>query len=76
VGYSPIVPEHYTLADCDFVLDIQAAKQALGWAPKLDNVEMLCEAYDWYVALPADLRPTQHPVVKLLNACMPSSRGR
>jgi nucleoside-diphosphate-sugar epimerase len=76
VGYSPIVPEHYTLADADFILDIQQARDALGWEPRYDNIEMLCEAYDWYAALPPEKRPTQHQVVRLLNGIMPSFGGR
>ena len=61
VGYSPIVPEHYTLADRDFILDIVQAKRALDWAPRHDNVAMLCEAYDWYVA------KAQQPVAVALH---------
>jgi len=72
-GASPIVPEHYKLADSDFVLDIQAAKDALeGWTPRYDNARMLAEAYDWYVGLPDAQRPPQHAVLKMLNAVMPS----
>jgi len=71
IGWSPIVPEHYTLADADFVLDIDAARRALGWEPRYDNAAMLAEAYDWYVGLPAAQRPPQHPVLRALNALMP-----
>jgi len=76
VGVSPIVPEHYILADADFILDIRAAKEALGWQPKYDNVQMLSEAYDWYVGLPDAQRPPQHVLVRLLNACVPGRRRR
>ena len=75
-GVSPIVPEHYKLADADFILDIRAAKDALGWAPRYDNVAMLAEAYDWYVGLPEQARPRQHPVVRMLNAAMPTLSPR
>ena len=75
-GVSPIVPEHYKLADADFVLDIQAAKDALHWAPKYDNARMLAEAYDWYVGLSGEARPRQHPVVRMLNAAMPTFTPR
>jgi len=71
-GVSPIVPEHYKLADSDFVLDIRAAKDALGWAPQYDNARMLAQAYDWYVALGDAKRPPQHVVLRMLNAAMPS----
>jgi dTDP-glucose 4,6-dehydratase len=75
-GVSPIVPEHYKLADSDFILDIQAAKDALGWQPKYDNARMLAQAYDWYVGLGDDARPRQHPVVRMLNAAMPTFSRR
>ena len=75
-GASPIVPEHYKLADSDFVLDIRAAKDALGWTPKYDNARMLAQAYDWYVSLADDVRPPQHPVLRLLNGAMPSFTRR
>lgn len=76
-GVSPIVPEHYKLADADFVLDISAAKAALpGWAPRYDNAAMLAEAYDWYVGLSEEARPRQHPVVGMLNAAMPTFTPR
>ena len=72
LGASPIVPEHYKLADTDFVLDIRSAKDALGWTPKYDNARMLFQAYDWYVSLADEVRPPQHPVLRLLNGAMPS----
>jgi dTDP-glucose 4,6-dehydratase len=70
-GLSPIVPEHYILADRNFVLDTSAARRDLGWKPRYDNVRMLCEAYDWYASLDAPSRPPLHPVVRLLNAISP-----
>jgi len=76
-GVSPIVPEHYKLADSDFVLDIRAAKEALpGWSPKYSNHQMLAEAYDWYVGLSDEQRPQQHVVLRMLNGTMPSFRGK
>ena len=60
------------MGDSDFVLDIRAAKDALGWAPKYDNARMLAEAYDWYVSLGDAKRPPQHVVLRMLNAAMPS----
>ena len=75
-GVSPIVPEHYKLADSDFVLDIRSAKEALGWQPAYDNAAMLAQAYDWYVSLADEERPRQHPVVRMLNAAMPSFSPR
>lgn len=68
VGLSPIVPEHYLLADATFVLDVAAAEHVLGWRPRRSNVAMTCEAYDWYCAHLAThgLRPGL--LVRLLNA--------
>jgi nucleoside-diphosphate-sugar epimerase len=68
IGLSPIVPEHYLLADRDFILDISAARRALGWQPRHDNVRMLIDAYDWYAAAGESDRPRPHPVVRILNA--------
>ena len=68
VGLSPIVPEHYILADQTFILDIGAAKRVLGWQPRFDNVRMLTDAYDWYVAAGERYRPAPHPVLRLLDA--------
>jgi len=75
-GVSPIVPEHYKLADSDFILDIRAAREALGWEPRYDNAQMLAQAYDWYVSLDERARPVQHPVLRVLNAAMPSFSPR
>ena len=48
VGLSPIVPEHYLLADSTFILDIGAARSVLGWEPAHDNIAMMNAAYDWH----------------------------
>lgn len=75
-GVSPIVPEHYILADRDFILDIGAAKRVLGWRPRYDNVQMLTEAYDWYAAADQRYRAALHPVVRILNALAPRRAPR
>jgi nucleoside-diphosphate-sugar epimerase len=75
VGLSPIVPEHYILADTNFVLDIRAAREDLGWTPGFGNVEMMCDAYDAYVAAGAAARPRPHPVLRLLDAIVPHAAG-
>ena len=67
VGLSPIVPEHYILADRTFVLDIERAKAVLGWRPEVTNVEMMTAAYDWYVRDGAAYRPAPHPVLGMLD---------
>ncbi len=67
LGMSPIVPEHYLLADSTFLLDIGRAKTALGWTPARTNVQLMCEAYDWYVEH-GDHDRRQHPALRALNA--------
>jgi nucleoside-diphosphate-sugar epimerase len=68
LGLSPIVPEHYLLADADFVLDVSRARAVLGWTPRVSNVGMTTEAYDWYARAWPAYRPRQGPVLRLLNA--------
>jgi len=64
---SPIVPEHYILADRNFVLDIEAAKSRLSWRPRYDNQQMMTDAYDWYVKAGPEVWQTVHPTVRFLN---------
>ena len=71
IGLSPIVPEHYILADTNFVLDIGAAREELGWEPRYDNIQMMCDAYDAYVAGGDAARPAPHPILKILDAVVP-----
>jgi len=68
VGLSPIVPEHYLLADKTFVLDVSRATAVLGWRPRYTNVTMTTESYDWYVANGDAYRPRPGPVLRLLDA--------
>jgi nucleoside-diphosphate-sugar epimerase len=68
VGLSPIVPEHYLLADATFVLDTARARAVLGWRPRLDNVALMAAAYDWYVEHHEEARPRRSPVLALLDA--------
>jgi nucleoside-diphosphate-sugar epimerase len=68
LGLSPIVPEHYLLADANFVLDISRAKTLLGWQPRFDNVGLTIDAYDWYVAHAHEAAPRRNPVLALLDA--------
>jgi nucleoside-diphosphate-sugar epimerase len=68
VRLSPIVPEHYLLADATFVLDTTAAKEALGWRPRLDNVALTVAAYDWYAAHAREAAPARRGVLALLDA--------
>jgi nucleoside-diphosphate-sugar epimerase len=68
VKLSPIVPEHYLLADADFVLDVSEARRVLGWEPKYSNVRMTTEAYDWYCRNVERVRAKPGIVLRLLNA--------
>ncbi|PYN81348.1 MAG: hypothetical protein DMD97_02360, partial [Candidatus Rokuibacteriota bacterium] len=68
VGLSPIVPEHYLLADKTFILDVSRARTLLGWKPRYTNVTMTTEAFDWYTAHWERYQPRPGPVLRLLNA--------
>ncbi len=68
VKLSPIVPEHYLLADSDFVLDVGEATRVLGWEPAYSNVRMTIEAYDWYCANVERVRAQPGIVLRALNA--------
>jgi len=67
-GISPIVPEHYQLADRNFVLDITRARTRLGWEPQGDNVKLTCDAYDWYRQNWQKVAPKPNPALRLLEA--------
>lgn len=45
---SPLGPYHYRMIASDFEFDTSRIKQTLGWAPTLDNGEMLLKAYRYY----------------------------
>jgi nucleoside-diphosphate-sugar epimerase len=64
LGISPLVPEHYLLADCEYVLDTSRARRVLGWTPRHTNVSMMNEAYDWYVSIWPAARPDPHPMLR------------
>jgi nucleoside-diphosphate-sugar epimerase len=68
VGLSPIVPEHYLLADSTFVLDVSRARTVLGWQPRFGNVELMLDAYRWFAAHADEAAPRRGPVLALLDA--------
>jgi nucleoside-diphosphate-sugar epimerase len=68
LGLSPIVPEHYLLADANFVLDIRRARERLGWEPSGDNVQITCDAYDWYCRNWRRVAPKPNPALRILEA--------
>jgi nucleoside-diphosphate-sugar epimerase len=47
---SPLTAWHYLTCDAAFYFDCSKASRLLGWRPSVNNAEMLCEAYDWYLA--------------------------
>jgi dTDP-glucose 4,6-dehydratase len=67
-GMSPIVPEHYKLADVDFVLDISRAREKLGWEPQGDNIQITCDAYDWYLENWQRVAPKPNLPLRILEA--------
>lgn len=56
LGLSPLGPYHYRMLAANFVFDTRKAKKDLGWAPTKTNLEMLCEAYSYYVEHRDDIR--------------------
>jgi dTDP-glucose 4,6-dehydratase len=50
VRMSPLAPEQFRIADVDYVLDTTKARRELGWQPQWADADMLCSAYDTYVA--------------------------
>jgi nucleoside-diphosphate-sugar epimerase len=68
LGLSPIVPEHYLLADATFILDVRRARSLLGWRPRYTNLGMTIEAYDWYCRHWERCRPAPGPVLRLINS--------
>lgn len=50
MGLSPLAPYHALMFGRSMWFDIARARADLGYAPRHDNVSMLCESYDWYLA--------------------------
>ncbi len=48
LGLSPLEPDHFHLADADYVMDCTKAKQLLEWKPEKTNIDMILEALEWY----------------------------
>jgi nucleoside-diphosphate-sugar epimerase len=46
---SPLADWHYLSYSKDFYFDISKAKKMLDWQPRYTNIEMLIEAYQWYI---------------------------
>jgi len=50
LGLSPLGPYHSLMYGKSMYFDLNHAKQELQWFPKFSNIEMFCQAYDWYLA--------------------------
>lgn len=48
LGLSPLEPDHFHLADVDYVMDCNKAKKLLGWIPEQTNINMILEALEWH----------------------------
>lgn len=53
---SPLAEWHYKTAHKDSFVSIDAARQLLGWQPKLSNAQTLCSTYDWYLEHLSEMR--------------------
>ncbi len=49
IKLSPLTPEHYYMLDKNSILDNTKAKKILKWKPTKSNIDMIKEAYDWYI---------------------------
>jgi len=49
-GLTPFAPYHWLMYARSMWFDIDHVREALGWAPRWSNDEMLAQSYDWYVA--------------------------
>lgn len=49
VHLSPLVDWHYLTVDKPFYFTLEKARRELGWQPRDSNVDMLKEAYQWFL---------------------------
>lgn len=49
LGLSPLGEYQFRMLTSDFVFDTSKIKSQLGWSPTLDNSQMLCKAYEYYL---------------------------
>ena len=48
LGLSPLSSWHYLSYDWNFHYDLTETFKKLSWRPKYSNVDMICEAFNWY----------------------------
>jgi nucleoside-diphosphate-sugar epimerase len=47
---APFAPYHWTMYAESLWVDIDHAREALGWQPRWSNADMLADSYDWFLA--------------------------
>ena len=52
-GLSPLADYHALMYGREFFFDVSKAKEELGWRPRYNNDDMICEAYDGLMQLKA-----------------------
>lgn len=48
-GMTLLYPEQFGIADADILLDTTSTRQELGWAPAMDDIDMMNAAYDAFL---------------------------
>ncbi len=48
LGFDIMYREQYEIADENYIVDIAATKQELGWTPRYNDEDMLAQAYEYY----------------------------
>lgn len=51
VGLTLLYPEQFGIADADILLDTISTRRELGWAPAMDDIDMMNAAYDAFLAI-------------------------
>lgn len=64
IGFNVMDPEVYLMANQNHILQIDRAKNVLGWKPRFNNSEAMIEAYDWYAH--SNTHPNPSIMLKLL----------
>ncbi len=54
-GLAPFADYHWLMYARELWFDTAAAQHELGWSARYSNQEMICEAYDWFLAHRADV---------------------
>jgi nucleoside-diphosphate-sugar epimerase len=59
---TPFAPYHWLMYARSMWFDIDHVREALGWAPRWSNDEMIAQSYDWFLAHrdAADTGPSHH----------------